>query len=47
MRMVSSSLRHHPLYCGDGRPSVPLRLVEYAPIETQQGWTVADHGEPD
>jgi hypothetical protein len=24
-------LRHHPTFCGDGRPNLPARLAAYAP----------------
>lgn len=33
LRMVHGSLRHHPYYCGDGRPSAAIRLVTYRPKE--------------
>ncbi|HYD84954.1 MAG TPA: hypothetical protein VEA63_12905 [Opitutus sp.] len=31
VRMIAGPLRHHPVYCGDGRPTAPLRIIAHAP----------------
>lgn|GEM_PF-2127691 len=43
LRMLLGSLHHHPLYCGDGRPNVPLRLAEYRPAAAEPPrWMIAE-----
>lgn len=42
LRMVYGSLRHHPYYCGDGRPSAAIRMVRYGPQEKERSLALAD-----
>jgi hypothetical protein len=34
-------LRHHPDFCGDGRPNVPARLAAYPTVAAGDGLAIA------
>ncbi len=39
--VVLGRLRHHPDFCGDGRPNLPARLAAYPPVAAGAGLAIA------
>jgi hypothetical protein len=46
VNVLLGRLRHHPNFCGDGRPNLPARLASYAPTAAMSNVRLVERFEP-